>query len=318
MSSGCSERVNLTTPSGDPRAALRTITGPRAPGQGPQVDGDERAATPAHPGAPTVHTHLAAYSRHLRAAGVSPGTLRLRLHYLERLAETLGPDLLAATPGDLEQFLGRARWAPETRKSARATLLGFYRWATDEDLVEVDPARRLPPVRVPRPMPRPVPLPVFAGALRRADDRGRRALTLMRYAGLRRAEVAALHERDVVDLADGTPALLVRGKGRVIRAVPLHPRVAEVLAGVRGHVFPSSRTASGHITPDALGDLVSDLLGPGWSGHTLRHRAAADWYAVDRDLRAVQELLGHADVRTTQLYTPVPAGAMTRAVLGVA
>lgn len=91
-----------------------------------------------------------------------------------------------------------------------------------------------------------------------------------------------------------------------------------MLRGVDGFVFPSVRTPSGHLSPDALGDLVSDLLGPGWSGHTLRHRAAADWYAVDRDLRAVQELLGHADIRTTQRYTPVPAGAMTRAVLGVA
>lgn len=131
-------------------------------------------------------------------------------------------------------------------------------------------------------------------------------------------EVAQLHRDDVTELPDGTAALLIRGKGRKVRAVPLHPKVAGALAGVEGFMFPSTRTSSGHLSPGALGDLVSDLLGPGWSGHTLRHRAASDWYAVDRDLVAVQRLLGHASIATTQIYVAPPPDAMTAAVLGVA
>jgi len=270
-----------------------------------------------------VHTAalLHRFADYLRAADVSPTTLRLRLHYLDRLAEHLeadGLDLPSATPGALVAFLARPGWSPETRKSARATVRRFYGWALDEGVVDVDPARRLPAVRVPRAVPRPTPLKVFAEALLRAGPRGRRALLLARYAGLRRAEVAALHTDDVVETPIG-PAVRVVGKGRRVRVVPLHPRLAEALAGLpRGYVFPSTRTPAGHLSPDALGSLVGDLLGPGWTMHTLRHRAAGDWYAVDRDLRAVQELLGHASVATTQRYTPADDDAMWRAVRGVA
>lgn len=216
------------------------------------------------------------------------------------------------------RFLAHPGWAPETRKSARAVVRGFYSWCVDEGHLTTDPARRLPAVRVPRPLPRPVPLRVYAAALLRADARGRRALLLMRYSGLRRFEVAQLHADDIAELADGTAGIIVRGKGQKVRGVPLHPKVASALAGAAGYLFPSDRSGLGHLSPGALGDLVSDLLGPGWSGHTLRHRAASDWYAVDRDLVAVQRLLGHASIATTQIYVAPPPDAMTAAVLGVA
>lgn len=264
-----------------------------------------------------THQHIHAYSTHLLAAGTAPSTVRLRTYYLDRLADARG-DLLGLATADLAEFLSTPSWSPETRKSARSTVRGFYAWAHDEDLVDVDPARRLPAVRVPRPLPRPVPLRVFAEALMRADVRGRRALLLMRYTGLRRSEVAQLHTDQVTELHDGTAAVVLRGKGGRVRGVPLHPKVASALAGVHGFVFPSTRTPSGHLSPGALGDLVSDLLGPGWSGHTLRHRAASDWFAVDRDLITVQRLLGHASVATTQIYVAPPPDALTAAVLGVA
>ncbi len=267
--------------------------------------------------APTAAALIAAFAVWLTAAGVSPGTVRLRRHYLERLADVY-PDLTAVTPGDLAAFLAHQGWAPETRKSARASVRVFYALASDEGHLPADPSRRLPPIRVPRPLPRPVPLRVFTQALLRADVRGARALLLIRYAGLRRAEVAAVHTDHVLELGDGTTGLLVHGKGAKVRVMPLHPKVAGALAGQRGWLFLSDRTESGHITPDSLGELASDLLGPDWSGHTLRHRAASDWYAVERDLRAVQELLGHASIATTQIYTAPPPGAAARAVLGVA
>ena len=50
-----------------------------------------------------------------------------------------------------------------------------------------------------------------------------------------------------------------------------------------------------------LGKLVSEALGPGYTAHMLRHRFASLAYAVERDLRAVQELLGHAKIETTQV-----------------
>ena len=67
-----------------------------------------------------------------------------------------------------------------------------------------------------------------------------------------------------------------------------------------------------------VGKLMSRALMAGWSAHSLRHRFAGLAYSVERDIRAVQELLGHASVRTTQIYTPVPSGALRTAVRGAA
>ena len=73
-------------------------------------------------------------------------------------------------------------------------------------------------------------------------------------------------------------------------------------------VGPLGIGPSGHV-----GKIVSRLLPDGWTTHTLRHRFASAAYRADRDIRAVQDLLGHADVRTTQIYTAIPDHARRRA-----
>ncbi len=79
-----------------------------------------------------------------------PQTVYLRSYYLRRLMRAYdGRDLLTLRPDDLTAFLGDETWMPETRKCARSTVVGFYRWAADEGLLDVNPARRLPPVRIP-------------------------------------------------------------------------------------------------------------------------------------------------------------------------
>jgi site-specific recombinase XerD len=77
-------------------------------------------------------------------------------------------------------------------------------------------------------------------------------------------------------------------------------------------VFPGQ--VNGHLTSGYVSKLVSDALPPGWTAHTLRHRFASVAYSADRDIRAVQELLGHASVATTQIYTAIPKDALRRAV----
>ena len=63
---------------------------------------------------------------------------------------------------------------------------------------------------------------------------------------------------------------------------------------------------------------LARTLPDAWTTHTLRHRFASAAYAADRDIRAVQELLGHASVSTTQIYTAIPAEAARRAVASAA
>lgn len=94
----------------------------------------------------------------------------------------------------------------------------FYAWAAKAGHVEVSPAEELQSVLIARTLPRPAPDEALRAALAVADDRTRLAIMLAAYAGLRRAEIATLHTRQI-----GDGELLVVGKGGHHRRVPLHP-----------------------------------------------------------------------------------------------
>lgn len=281
---------------------------------------------------------IAGFAAFLKAAGSSRNTVRLRCHYLERVAAELGGSPWNADLEQLIGWLGRDGWSPETRKSARASLSTFYTWGVRCGRISADdnPAAQLPTVSVPRAVPRPTPDDVFEEALDGATDRDRLMLMLAGYAGLRRGEISRVHFSDVDH--EGMQ-LLVRGKGGRQRWVPIHERLyAELVAELErrrsgghgtgwryvsyidpagGYLFPGR---CGHIGPDVPGKVLAQLLGEHWTAHTLRHRFGTRAYAAERDLRAVQELLGHAKPETTAIYTAVPPDAMRRAVdaVGVA
>lgn len=138
-------------------------------------------------------------------------------------------------------------------------------------------------------------------------------ILLATFGGLRRSEIARVHADDVED-----GFLIVTGKGGRRRFVPIHPVLAPHLEVVRirgGWAFPGR--FAGHCHPDHVGKHLARLLGSGWTGHTLRHRFATEAYRGSRDLRAVQELLGHASVATTQIYVGLDTEALTNAVLQI-
>lgn len=83
-----------------------------------------------------------------------------------------------------------------------------------------------------------------------------------------------------------------------------------------GWAFPS-RTGL-HLVPATVGDLIERALGDPWTAHTLRHSFASRAYAVSHDMRAVQVLLGHASLLTTQLYVAAEQDAMQAAVMALA
>lgn len=273
----------------------------------------------------------------LRATSASEGSIENRRTRIVALAETYA-DPWRVTTTDLERYLARDDWAPETKRGARSVARTFYSWAVRAGHTQHNPAEPLAPVRVPRSMPRPAPDSAVAIALAAADDRTRLALLIAAYAGLRRAEIARIHTRDI---SEDWTTLRVHGKGGHERLVPLHPHLVDLLRSElrrrrlggplrpgwgpivpapEGWLFPTTQSAythTGHLSADRIGDLITDALPPGWTTHTLRHRFATQAYEVGRDLRAVQELLGHAKPETTARYAAVPTGALRAAVLGL-
>jgi len=270
----------------------------------------------------------------LRAAGRSAGTIRLRRIQLANLARQC-PDPWAVSGDDLVTWLAEPSWSPETRKSCRAGVRTFYAWAARTGRMAGDsPAEQLEPITVPRALPRPISEDALDRALATATDRERLMIVFGAFAGLRAHEIAKVHPRRDVSV-DGL--LSVTGKGGRQRLVPLHPVIVAELAAelgrraaggcgtgwryhgfvtLSGYLFPGTRAGRPETTEN-VSRTLSRLLGEDWTAHTLRHRFASAAYAVERDLRAVQELLGHSKPETTARYTLVPDGALRAAVLGI-
>lgn len=252
----------------------------------------------------------AEYVTAMRAAGRSPGTIRLHRYYLFGLAEVHRSPWTVSTRA-LLAFLSVEHWAPETRKSARGVVRGFYRWAHGAGYLDEDPALSLPTVRVPAALPRPTPEHLVRQLVR---DDGRLGFMgmLAAYGGLRRGEIARVHGRDL--LGD---VLTVQGKGGKVRAVPiLDERLYAHLEAV-GDAWAFPNGLGGHLSPGHVGRLLSRALPDGWTGHTLRHRMATTAYAGTRDLLAVGAVLGHSRPETTQRYVLLPDDAL-RAVVRAA
>lgn len=260
----------------------------------------------------TWELDLVAWERHMRAAGQPETTIGMRTYHVRRMAREIALPMSVIVLDDLTGWLAAQDWRPNTRRSYRSSLRTFYSWAMATGRAVHSPAHLLPAVKVPRARPRPAPEVAYQFALTVADDRARLAILLAAQCGLRRGEIARTRsehvERDLVGWS-----LRVTGKGGHVRIVPMTDALAAMIfARPDGWLFPSSH--GGHLTPHHLGKLVSRCLPDTLTTHTLRHRCATVSYAATRDLRAVQELLGHAKPETTAIYTQVPDDAIRAAM----
>lgn len=256
--------------------------------------------------------YITAWLAFLNAGGLAKTTQRTRREHLELAARSLGiADPATVTTIELTNWLGSRSWARETLRSRRASLVSFYRWMVLAGHVDTSPAEALPRVKAAEGMPRPAPTKIYRAAIASAEPRTRLILRLAGEVGLRRGEIAQVHRRDLVEDLTGR-SLIVHGKGGKTRMVPLPTHVALELERVEGWAFPGE--IDGHLSARWVGKLATRALPDIWSLHTLRHRFATVAYEAERDLFAVQYLLGHSSPATTRRYVELPKDALRRAM----
>ena len=272
--------------------------------------------------------------------GAAPNTLAAYardLTDLEGFLAARGRDLAGCTRAEIEDWLadldarGLAR-ATRARRLAAARQL--FRFAWEEGWRPDDPAALLEGPRRERRLPGTLSVAEvdrLFDALDRYPDGPRRLraaclLELVYATGMRVSELVGLP----VSAARGNPdVLMVRGKGGRERLVPLTPPARRALtawlaardaaqkeAGQPSPFLFPSTARQGHMTRAAFFVMVKELaaaagLDPAKvSPHTLRHAFATHLLQNGADLRAIQELLGHADIATTEIYTHVIDGTL--------
>ena len=250
--------------------------------------------------------------------------------YLQRT----GTDALVAGHAELADFVAtlatgsddRPPVAPATLQRKVACLRSFYRHLRRQDMIGDDPTAHLRAPRQGRRLPQVLTRGEVAKLLEQPKGteppalRDRALLELMYACGLRASEAIGLDLGDV-DLEDGI--LRARGKGAKERLVPVGSEASRALAlyvnrgrsrlvgdRLEARLFVNHRGAG--LTRQGLYKIVqrharSAGLEHKMSPHTLRHTFATHLLAGGCDLRSLQEMLGHADIATTQVYTHLSA-----------
>jgi integrase/recombinase XerC len=269
---------------------------------------------------------LAAWAAHLRAERhASPHTLRAYQSDLRQLLAFAAPDGLAAVTADtLRHWLRMLDGTKERTSIARklSAVRSLYRFLLDTGRARHDPTAGLGTPKTRRKLPVHLTLDDVDRLLatppadRWLGLRDRAILELLYSSGLRVSELAGL---DWHDVDTETPAVRVLGKGRKERVVPVGRPALAALAAYRtaaaeagrdvrsGPVFRNAR--GGRLTTRSVARLMERwVVASGTTKatpHALRHTFATHLLGAGADLRAIQELLGHASLSTTQRYTHV-------------
>jgi len=266
--------------------------------------------------------------------GAARNTLLAYGSDLRAASDVLAGGLVTADAAALQR-LGAA-WMPLSRTSVArkaSVLRRFFGFLDEEGIRKDDPSDALPRPTTQRALPRTLSHDdvdrLFAALEYRRRDRHSHPLTLRLIAlfellygsGLRATELVSLPR---MALRGDRPFLILRGKGGRERLVPISDRARAAVAEWRAYVpdgqpflFPSGKS---HLSRVRLFQLVRELAVEAGippqriSPHVLRHAFATHLLEGGADLRALQTMLGHADIGTTQIYTHVNSAHLVELV----
>jgi integrase/recombinase XerC len=271
---------------------------------------------------------VADFLRHLRERNASPHTVKAYSGDLANFAAYAGSrgwkDLdHIAIRGFLSQLYEKGLSKTSVARSL-AAVRSLYRWLAREGMVEQNPAKLVSTPKLAKKLPR-VPTieemnSVLDGAMPEVaafPERDRLMLELLYGCGIRNSELTGINLDDIRASAE---IILIRGKGKKERYVPFGGSAAQALA----QYFPQRQKAlqeahkstnallinrrGGRLTTRSVGRIIKKIavakgLSPDVHPHTLRHAFGTHMLEEGADLRAIQELLGHERLATTQRYT---------------
>ena len=273
--------------------------------------------------------------------GASPHTLRAYRRELHDFATYLNDKLGAEFPvarvehkqirAYLSELYGRGLSKPSVAR-ALAAIRAWFRWLARRGYAEQNPAVLVATPKLPKHLPRVPTIEEMNRVVDAASDefaawpeRDRVIFELLYGCGIRNAELVGLNLRDI---HWANEAILVRGKGRKERYVPLGDAAAQALraylplreaklAGTgkssEALLLNARMRGAGRLTTRSVGRIVKQIaLAHGLPAdvhpHTLRHAFGTHMLEEGADLRAIQELLGHERLSTTQRYTQLTVG----------
>ncbi|HEX2150749.1 MAG TPA: site-specific tyrosine recombinase [Stellaceae bacterium] len=278
------------------------------------------------------------------AARLTLSAYRADLEDLAAFLNTRGAALESAKAAALREYVGAmtARClAPRTLARRLSAMRQFFRFLISDGSRAEDPTADLDPPRLGRPLPKILSRSEIETLIATVSEwpgeegvRLRCIVELLYATGLRISELVGL---PLAAVRRDPRFLVVRGKGGRERVVPLNEPARRVLAEylecrtvfvprteagsskAERWLFPS-RGGAGHLTRQRCGQLLKELalkagLDPArLSPHVLRHAFASHLLDGGADLRSVQQMLGHADIATTQIYTHVQGGRLRRLI----
>src|SRR6266704_24304 len=274
-----------------------------------------------------VEKAIAQFLRSLRERNASVHTIKAYAGDLEHFAAYVGsrpwPSIdHVAIRGFLSQLYEKGLSKTSVARSL-AAVRSLYRWLAQDGVVEQNPAALVTTPKLPKKLPR-VPTieemnTVLDGEMPDAaafPERDRLILELLYGCGIRNSELTGINLDDIHLSAE---AVLIRGKGKKERYVPFGESVRVALAAylpVRQRLLGGKKNTSAllinqrgvHLTTRSVGRIVKKIaiakgLSPDVHPHTLRHAFGTHMLEEGADLRAIQEMLGHERLSTTQRYT---------------
>jgi integrase/recombinase XerC len=276
------------------------------------------------------------FLRHLRQGNASEHTIKAYTGDLDCFSEYIGArDWTAIDHVAIRGFLSHLYDKGLSKTSvarALAAVRSLYRWLAQEGVVEQNPAKLVSTPRLPKKLPR-VPTieemnSVLDGKMPEVasfPERDRLMFELLYGCGIRNSELVGI---DLNDISVSNEAILIRGKGKKERLVPFgasalaalsvylpwRQQLLATLKATQNRISVKSTPAllinqrGGRLTTRSVGRIVKRIavakgLSPEVHPHTLRHAFGTHMLEEGADLRAIQELLGHERLATTQRYT---------------